>query len=90
MFRVRFCFNYTLSMINMRFKSVHMFQVVYHLNFIKSKCHTPQVLACLNFPNYLLQITVDVDSDPRAAYFRQAKNGLYIRMALLKLLLIGW
>lgn len=37
----------------------------------------------------LLQITVDVDSDPRAAYFRQAKNGLYIRMALLKLLLVG-
>jgi aspartate carbamoyltransferase catalytic subunit len=26
-----------------------------------------------------------VDDDPRAAYFRQAKNGLYIRMALLKL-----
>ncbi|KAL6553393.1 Aspartate carbamoyltransferase 1, chloroplastic [Orobanche gracilis] len=36
------------------------------------------------------EITVDVDDDPRAAYFRQAKNGLYIRMALLKLLLIGW
>ncbi|XP_075668360.1 aspartate carbamoyltransferase 2, chloroplastic-like isoform X1 [Castanea sativa] len=36
------------------------------------------------------EITVDVDGDPRAAYFRQAKNGLYIRMALLKLLLVGW
>uniref|UniRef100_A0A2N9HQE2 Aspartate/ornithine carbamoyltransferase carbamoyl-P binding domain-containing protein n=1 Tax=Fagus sylvatica TaxID=28930 RepID=A0A2N9HQE2_FAGSY len=36
------------------------------------------------------EITVDVDRDPRAAYFRQAKNGLYIRMALLKLLLVGW
>ncbi|KDO48835.1 hypothetical protein CISIN_1g0268611mg, partial [Citrus sinensis] len=36
------------------------------------------------------EITVDVDADPRAAYFRQAKNGLYIRMALLKLLLVGW
>nr|GME03783.1 aspartate carbamoyltransferase 2, chloroplastic-like [Ipomoea batatas] len=35
------------------------------------------------------EIIVDVDGDPRAAYFRQAKNGLYIRMALLKLLLIG-
>ncbi|KAL0362859.1 UNVERIFIED_CONTAM: Aspartate carbamoyltransferase 1, chloroplastic [Sesamum calycinum] len=35
------------------------------------------------------EITVDVDVDPRAAYFRQAKNGLYIRMALLKLLLLG-
>ncbi|XP_058218774.1 aspartate carbamoyltransferase, chloroplastic-like [Rhododendron vialii] len=36
------------------------------------------------------EITVDVDADARAAYFRQAKNGLYIRMALLKLLLVGW
>lgn len=36
------------------------------------------------------EITVDVDADPRAAYFRQAKNGLFIRMALLKLLLVGW
>ncbi|CAH2053232.1 unnamed protein product [Thlaspi arvense] len=33
------------------------------------------------------EITPDVDADPRAAYFRQAKNGLFIRMALLKLLL---
>ena len=33
------------------------------------------------------EITSDVDSDPRAAYFRQAENGLYIRMALLKIIL---
>merc|ERR1711959_369099 len=33
------------------------------------------------------EITPDVDADPRAAYFRQAKNGLYIRMALLTTLL---
>ncbi|MBI3335572.1 MAG: aspartate carbamoyltransferase [Candidatus Portnoybacteria bacterium] len=32
------------------------------------------------------EISPEVDSDPRAAYFRQAKNGLYIRMALLKLI----
>lgn len=36
------------------------------------------------------EIMLDVDADPRAAYFRQAKNGIYIRMALLKLLLLGW
>ena len=29
----------------------------------------------------------EVDSDPRAAYFRQAHNGLYVRMALLKMIL---
>ena len=30
-----------------------------------------------------------IDSDPRAAYFRQAENGLYVRMALLKRILTG-
>lgn len=34
------------------------------------------------------EIDLKVDSDPRAAYFRQAQNGLYIRMALLKMLLL--
>lgn len=29
----------------------------------------------------------EVDDDPRAAYFRQAHNGLYIRMALLRMIL---
>jgi aspartate carbamoyltransferase catalytic subunit len=33
------------------------------------------------------EITPECDSDPRAAYFRQAHNGVYIRMALLKLLI---
>ncbi len=31
----------------------------------------------------VVEITTDVDSLPGAAYFRQAKNGVYIRMALL-------
>ena len=33
------------------------------------------------------EITVDVDDDPRAAYFRQALNGKYMRMALILKLL---
>jgi len=33
------------------------------------------------------EITLEVDKDRRAAYFRQAENGLYIRMALLKMIL---
>jgi len=33
------------------------------------------------------EISPDVDRDSRAAYFRQTKNGLYVRMALLKYLL---
>ncbi len=32
------------------------------------------------------EIAPEVDKDPRAAYFRQAKNGLYTRMALLKMI----
>lgn len=35
------------------------------------------------------EIAKEVDLDPRAAYFRQAKNGLYIRMALLKSIFIS-
>ena len=35
----------------------------------------------------ITEIAPEIDSDPRAAYFRQAKNGLYVRMALLKMLL---
>lgn len=35
----------------------------------------------------LNEIAPEVDLDPRAAYFRQARNALYVRMALLSLLL---
>jgi aspartate carbamoyltransferase catalytic subunit len=33
------------------------------------------------------EISAEIDSDPRAFYFKQAKNGMYIRMALLMALL---
>jgi len=33
------------------------------------------------------EITTEVDSDPRSAYFRQARNGVFVRMALLNLVL---
>lgn len=33
------------------------------------------------------EITMDVDDDPRAAYFRQMEYGLYVRMALLAMVL---
>lgn len=35
----------------------------------------------------ITEITKEVDADPRAIYFRQAGNGLYVRMALLDYLL---
>ncbi|MBO0708942.1 MAG: aspartate carbamoyltransferase, partial [Candidatus Dormibacteraeota bacterium] len=33
------------------------------------------------------EIAPEVDQDPRAAYFRQARNGMRVRMALLDLVL---
>ena len=33
------------------------------------------------------EISVEVDNDPRAAYFRQAQYGVYVRMALILTLL---
>jgi aspartate carbamoyltransferase catalytic subunit len=35
------------------------------------------------------EISVEIDSDPRAAYFKQAKYGMYVRMALLASILGG-
>lgn len=36
-----------------------------------------------------VEIDHSIDSDPRAAYFRQTENGLYVRMALVAMLLDG-
>ena len=33
------------------------------------------------------EIALEVDDDPRAAYFEQAQNGVYVRMALIMTLL---
>ena len=33
------------------------------------------------------ELDPEVDSDPRAAYFRQMENGMFVRMALLTLIL---
>jgi aspartate carbamoyltransferase catalytic subunit len=41
------------------------------------------------FPR-VFEISYEVDNDPRAYYFEQAKNGLYVRMALLKMILLGY
>jgi len=36
-----------------------------------------------------VELDKTVDDDPRAMYFRQAQNGLYVRMALLSMVLDG-
>ena len=33
------------------------------------------------------EIATEVDADPRAAYFRQMENGMFVRMALLALVM---
>ncbi len=33
------------------------------------------------------EIATDVDADPRAKYFEQMENGMYVRMAILALVL---
>lgn len=33
------------------------------------------------------EISVEIDNDPRAAYFKQVQNGVYVRMALIMILL---
>jgi carbamoyl-phosphate synthase/aspartate carbamoyltransferase/dihydroorotase len=33
------------------------------------------------------EIATEVDSDPRACYFRQMENGMYVRMAILALVM---
>jgi hypothetical protein len=48
--------------------------------------HNPAVVCC---HCVVPQIDIEVDPDPRAAYFRQARNGLYIRMALVKQCILG-
>ena len=35
----------------------------------------------------VFEIPAELDSDPRAAYFRQAEGGLYVKMALLAMVL---
>jgi len=57
-------------------------------------CITPEIMAkakekmCVMHPLPRVdEISVLVDTDPRAAYFRQMENGMYIRMALLAIVL---
>jgi len=46
---------------------------------------SPQAIIMHPLPR-LKEISPDVDNDPRAAYFRQARNGILVRMALLSML----
>lgn len=58
----------------------------YILNTDKMALAKPDMLVLHPLPR-VNEISVEVDSDPRAAYFRQAQYGVYVRMALILTLL---
>ena len=56
------------------------------------KAYRADLTACLHLFELrgvtdLNEITLDVDDDPRAAYFEQVQNAVYVRMALIMTLL---
>ena len=59
---------------------------VYVIGAEAMKALRPQAIVMHPLPR-VDEITTEVDADPRAAYFRQARNGLHIRMALLDMVL---
>lgn len=61
---------------------------IYILNAQKMKLAREQMIVMHPLPR-VDEIDFEVDADPRAAYFRQAQYGLYIRMALLLTLIQG-
>jgi len=58
----------------------------YILDKTKMELAKPQMLVLHPLPR-VNEISVEVDSDPRAAYFKQAQYGVYVRMALILTLL---
>ena len=58
----------------------------YILNTVKMALAKKDMLVLHPLPR-VNEISVEVDSDPRAAYFKQAKYGVYVRMALILTLL---
>ncbi|MBD5498608.1 MAG: aspartate carbamoyltransferase [Lachnospiraceae bacterium] len=58
----------------------------YILDTAKMELARPDMLVLHPLPR-VNEISVEVDSDPRAAYFKQAQYGVYVRMALILTLL---
>jgi aspartate carbamoyltransferase catalytic subunit len=60
----------------------------YILNTEKMKSAKKDMIVLHPLPR-VNEISTEVDSDPRAAYFKQAKYGMFVRMALLSEILGG-
>jgi aspartate carbamoyltransferase len=72
-----------------RFPSLDEYELVkdsYVIN-VLTLARSPHDLVLMHPLPRVNEISMGVDADPRAAYFRQVENGLYIRMALLRAVL---
>ena len=72
-----------------RFKSREQYERqagVYILNEEKMKLAKPEMIILHPLPK-VDEIAYEIDDDPRAKYFEQAGNGMYIRMALVLMML---
>ena len=54
---------------------------------MKDSSHAKEDMYVLHPLPRVNEISVDIDDDPRAAYFKQVQFGVYVRMALIMTLL---
>ena len=72
-----------------RFESIHDYEKVQGSYVVDAALMgtAPEDMIVLHPLPRVDEIATDVDCDPRAAYFRQMENGMFVRMALLSLIL---
>ena len=78
-----------------RIQNERLNENILYNKFIKNKLYLTQELLTNAKHNMVImhplprneEINTNIDNDPRAAYFRQMENGLYVRMALIQLLI---
>jgi aspartate carbamoyltransferase catalytic subunit len=74
-----------------RFASVREYELVRSVSVVDSALmrRLPDHAIVMHPLPRLDEIDRAIDGDPRAAYFRQARNGLFVRMAVLHWLAMG-
>jgi carbamoyl-phosphate synthase/aspartate carbamoyltransferase/dihydroorotase len=74
-----------LSM-TVEFQHSQSFQGAYIVDTTIMQCAPPNMIVMHPLPR-VDEISTEVDKDPRACYFRQMENGMFVRMAILALIL---
>ena len=75
------------QIIENRFQMMKLFPNLFPVLRESSHSHHTHDMYILHPLPRVNEISVDVDDDPRAAYFRQVQYGVYVRMALILTLL---